>query len=217
MPSVMVKSKVAVLIAEFIIETLKPHERPVLILWRELMNAFNAQDGGGKTPWVRDDRSVHEHLKKFGPLVFRHLERHYKLTVVKVGRAIRQKLNHGQSPDRGGSRTDAFYIGCLSSSSNKTMGFVAFPREIQTDHPLIAWSGKRRMKASCSQVVNVLDWVDRANDFRTLSDGTAQEIRGLTGPMIHHVVDQRYPLFPEAIDGPATPPAIANGDGSPPA
>ena len=74
---------------------------------------------------------VHERSQEIVSLVFRHLERHYKLTVVKVGRAIRQKLNHGQSPDRGGSRTDAFYIGCLSNSANKTMGFVAFPGEIR--------------------------------------------------------------------------------------
>ncbi len=195
MPVMTSKSVTVAEIADHAIMTIKPHESPRLIMWRELVNSFNSKDGDGKLLWRRDDKSVHEHFKKFGPSVIATLERRYRLTIVKVGGSIRRLVNHGGSPDRGGRRTDAAYRICLAGPSNPTMGFVAFPRDTQQDHPLVIASRSRGVKAGSSHLASAIGSLNSAKDLGTISGSAADEIRGLAGPAIRDLEGEGMPLF----------------------
>jgi hypothetical protein len=182
-------------IADHIIEQYKPQSGPVVLMWREVMNAFHLKLNPDSPVWVRDDQSVHDHWKRYGPGVVKILKDR-RFTVVKVSRAIRGLVGHGRQPDRGGRRTDQAYKDCLPSASNMVFGIVVFPRDTQEDHPLIVESRDRRCKRDATSLTNGVDSVRDANDLGNLSDGTCEEIIDGTHAVVQKAFTaEKYPLF----------------------
>lgn len=188
-------------IVDYIIITFKPHENPCVLMWRETMNGFNREQSENYPLWVRDDKTVHESWKRFGPGVVSILNRKYKLTVVKVGARIRKYTRHGGLPDRDDKcRTDAYYRSCLPSSDAPVFGFVSFPRDIQQDHPLIVASLDRRGRATSTSLENHVVAVNTANDLGTLSAKEKEKNLGHVEAVVHRALEDRYPLFPKKIE-----------------
>jgi hypothetical protein len=195
-------------IADFIIETLQPHVAPCVIMWRESINAFVNKDvdAGKQRPlWNRDDTSVHEHFKRLGPAVIANLSERYSLTIVKVNATIRSRLKHGAAPNRDARRDDDFYRGCLSGPQNRTMGFVAFPRDAQRDHPLIVRAMRRQVKSMATGLENARQSVDQANLRGTLSSASREDIHRIALPVSMRMMQEAMPLLNKALPGAAVP------------
>jgi hypothetical protein len=182
-------------IADHIMTEYKPKTGPVVLMWREVMNGFHLKLNSDFPTWTRDDKRVHTDWKRNGPDVVRIL-RHYGLTVVKVNSKIRDLVKHGSPPDRGGKRTDARYRDCLPSSAHMVLGIVVFPRDTQTDHPLILKSNERRCRAMTSGLTNAIGEVRTANDLGVLSSEAQAEIIGDSQKIVRRAFDDnRYPLL----------------------
>lgn len=198
-------------IVDHIIETYSPHRGPCLLMWRETMNSFNLKQSENFPAWTRDDKSVHEHWKRYGPGVVAELKHRYRMTIVKVNGRARKYLKHGGTPDRDDRcRIDAYYKSCLPSAANMVLGFVAFPRDTQLDHPLIIASLDQRGKTSATGLENSVVAIDAANDLGNLSGQARQEIHGHVASIVRRAIEERHPLFPRAVEenSPATPRAI---------
>lgn len=211
-------------IVAHIIEVHKPQDGPVVLMWKDLINAIYVKETG-RPLWSRSGREVHEHFKKYGPTVLNILAQTYKLTIVKVSTVIIQPteferielpgcdpeekpvggagLKHAARPDRSYPRTDELYRGCISNTGNPTMGIVAFPPGTkQSDHPLIKYSLRGRMKAGSSHFMGVVKSVDTANDLGTLSAEARKEIRKVALPAVRQFTEESLPMFPRSIDEP---------------
>jgi hypothetical protein len=183
-------------IVDHIIEVYKPLKAPILLMWRETINGFNLSLSENSPVWSRDDGSVHEHWKRFGPGVVRELDHKYHLTVVKVSRSIRKRLDHGQTPDRDDKRrTDEWYRGCLPGPNAEVMGIVLFPKGQQEDHPLVFYDRDRREKMQANGFENSVKSTERAKDCGTLSDDAVNEIHGHVIPVVKRALEDKYPLF----------------------
>lgn len=195
-------------IADHILEFYKPHDGPIVLMWRDVMNGFHLKLNPDFPTWPRDDMNVHYHFKQFGRGVIKILD-HRRFTVVKVGHEIRVLVGHGRPPDRDGKRrTDVAYRNCLPSSSNPAMGIVVFPRDTQEDHPLIVASRERRFSSSTTSMANAISSAQAANDLGNLSDVVRDEMIGSTQAALQKMfIDERYPLFRESV---ALPPAESN-------
>lgn len=190
-------------IVDHIIETYSPHRGPCLLMWRETMNSFNLKQSENFPAWTRDDRTVHEHWKRYGLGVVAELRHRYRMTIVKVNGHARKYLKHGGTPDRDDRcRTDAYYRSCLPSAANMVLGFVAFPRDTQQDHPLIVASLDRRGKTAATGLENAVIAVDTAADLGNLSGTARGEIREHVNGVVHRAIEEKLPLFPrKAIEG----------------
>src|SRR5208337_446321 len=116
------KQLIVAQIADHITGAYKPHEKPIILMWRETMNGFNLSLNPDYPVWCRDDQSVHKHWKQWGQDVVSILREQHKLTAVNVSRVIRERRDHGDPPDRDKRRTDAWYRSCLSSAFHMTFG-----------------------------------------------------------------------------------------------
>ena len=189
---------------EFIITTYKPREAPIVLMWREVVTAYELQLYPDHPPrWPRDSDDVHRHWKQFGVPTAKVLRQQYKLTVVKVNRSIRDVIGHGKAPDQSTKKNEAAYAKCLPSSSSPVFGMVVFPRDTSQDHPLIVLSNQRRCQAAGNTVKNSIDNVRTTNDLGCLSDDTAKEIVASTRKVVSVTFDEeRYPLFRQLTEQP---------------
>jgi hypothetical protein len=186
--------------ADHIIETYKPFDAPILLMWREIHNSFHLSLNADYPTWVREDERVHKEWKRCGPEIIKILKR--RSTIVKVNRRIRDHVKHGHAPDRSGKRTDEFYRGCIPSSIWPAFGMVIFPRGAQQDHPLILESRKRRASGAATGLTNAIDGVRAANDLGNLSDPIRDEIISETEERtVKAFRDDRYPLLKDIDPG----------------
>ena len=181
-------------IADHIVETYRPFDAPIVLMWREVRNSFHLKLSPDHPVWARDDRRVHEDWNRYGKGVKRILEK--RATVVTVSGEIRALVRHGHNPDLSGKRTEAAYRSCIPSSSSPTYGIAIFPRDAYADHPLIVESRKRRASGAATGVTNAIGSVRAANDLGNLSSPLKDEILGMTKQATDKAfVDDRYPLF----------------------
>lgn len=179
--------------ADHIIETYKPFDAPIVLMWREIHNGFHLLLNPESPTWLRDDARVHEEWKRCGPGIVKIFRR--RATVVPVNRRIRDQVKHGQAPDRSGKRTDEFYRGCIPSSSAPTFGMVIFPRDTQEDHPLILKSRESRAKCAATGLTNAMDVVRDTNDLGNMSDPETDRIISIAKEKTIEAFRDRYPLF----------------------
>jgi hypothetical protein len=166
-------------------------------MWRELVNNFNLALSANVPVWTRDDKSVHQHFKRFGDDVVRLLRRQHELSVFKVNANVRKYLKHGDAPSQDNRRRTAdFYRSCIPSPSAKTFGIVIFPRDTDVDHPLIVASLGRRGKITANSLETAVANVDTANDLGNLSWTKRQEIRGQVNDVVGRALKEKHPLFP---------------------
>ena len=188
-------------LAEYIIMTFKPHERPVVIMWREVMNGFNLKSNPEFTGILKaDNRYTHESWLQYGPKVVVILESKYKITVVKVGNLIRKVADHGHYPGVSKRYTPERYKKCLCGPHAPTFGLVCFPKGSDIDHPLVVEAAERRCKSGTSHLKNSKFALDKANDYKVMSNHIHDTIERNMVPPIKAAFMDKYPLFPRELD-----------------
>lgn len=125
------------------------------------------------------------------------MESKYGLTIIKVNDEIRKVAHHGKEPKLSNkNQTDASYRACIPCAGKKATGFVAFPKNTCTDHPLIKESMTRGSKGASSFALNNRIKLDKANGRGTLSDECREEIMTeIIIPKTMKVIEDRHPLF----------------------
>jgi len=179
---------------DHILETYRPLDGPIVLMWREVMNGFYA--GPNWDELRRDCEATHRHWKRYGTIVARELTKR-KLTVVKVSAKIRDAIKHGGRPDRSDSerRNDKAYREYLPSSSNPVAGIVLFPKGTQEDHPLIVSSLERRTQSATTGIKNTVIAIDTANGYEVLSDDSREKIIAPCKTTVQEVFEDKQPLF----------------------
>lgn len=236
MPLAMKKAEISAEIVEYIVETFRPRERPVVVFWKETINAYRAKCGETRFRLHGDGLATRQDFRKYGPAVIALLRGRYKLTVATVGADARSKVKHGHPPDRWHppedwagdadkaaemrARDDKGWRDVLARACNPAAGMALFPREKYTDHPLVVGSLDRNARAGASHARNAVLAVDTACGLGTLSEPVGNAIRDGVIKVARQIIEDPHPLFPRAAEGQASlggPDAPADGAANGPA
>lgn len=189
-------------IVDHILETYKPQDAPICLMWTEVMNGFYQKNGSQFSVLRRDSHQSHENWKTYGRKVASEfLRRHF--FVAKVGADIRELVPHGTVPDRdtGKGRTDEAYRACLAGPHALTRGIVLFPPSQQENHPLILEQLERRGKYAVTSTSNAVLAVDTANRNKVLSDVEHERIQSNVKNGVMQALEDKTPLFHQKLGG----------------
>ncbi len=180
-------------IVDHIIETYRPHEIPVVLMWKEIYNSHVTKNFPGARTYSRSNSIVEAHWKMYSTEVMRELESRYGLTIVKVNDRVRKVAQHGKEPKRvNKNQNDAAYKACIPCSGNKAMGFVSFPKNTLMDHPLIKETMILGSKGASTFALNNKLKLDKANGRGTLSDECREEIMNeIVIPKVMKVIEDK--------------------------
>jgi hypothetical protein len=202
-------------ITDFIIETYSPQNKPIVLMWREIMAAYTRKNWADAplSVWTRDSSAVHQHCKTYCPEVVKELESQYRLTVVKVNRHVRQMVAHGGNPkvdkvNPDPSKTTKLepsqWRKCIPHPRAMAFGIVCFPRDQFADHPLVIAKLGRRVMAAANGFRNSIGNIDTANGLGVLSDDSRESIKAKVIPVVRQAIEESHPLFapkPLSIEG----------------